>query len=170
MLIVRVRWRWILIRSTAITIVRVWQIVVIVMTSIVITSPLRLVVSVIIILERSRVTICQTIVSVVVTIILVPRQVIVELLISGVVVSIIITLMGRLSSRVIRRSSKGILVTSTSTGSVIIFLVIIAIRGVILLSPLIVTVIITNISARTLIPLLTLVVMAWRAAAVAVWS
>ena len=170
MLIVRVRWRWILIRSTAITIVRVWQIVVIVMTSIVITSPLRLVVSVIIILERSRVTICQTIVSVVATIILVPRLVIVELLISGVVVSIIITLMGRLSSRVIRRSSKGILVTSTSTGSVIIFLVIIAIRGVILLSPLIVTVIITNISARTLIPLLTLVVMAWRAAAVAVWS
>ena len=130
------------------------------MTSIVITSPLRLVVSVIIILERSRVTICQTIVSVVATIILVPRLVIVELLISGVVVSIIITLMGRLSSRVIRRSSKGILVTSTSTGSVIIFLVIIAIRGVILLSPLIVTVIITNISARTLIPLLTLVVMA----------
>ena len=170
MLLVRVRWRWILIRSTAITIVRVWQIVVIVMTSIVITSPLRLVVSVIIILERSRVTICQTIVSVVATIILVPRLVIVELLVSGVVVSIIITLMGRLSSRVIRRSSKGILVTSTSTGSVIIFLVIIAIRGVILLSPLIVTVIITNISARTLIPLLTLVVMAWRAAAVAVWS
>ena len=66
-----------------------------------------------------------------VTIILVSWLVIVRLLISGVVVSVIITLMiRRLSSWDIRIISKCLLVTSTSTGSVIIFLVIIVIRKV----------------------------------------
>ena len=45
MLIVRVRLRWTLIRSIAITIVSAWLIVVIVTTSFAITPPLRLVVS-----------------------------------------------------------------------------------------------------------------------------
>ena len=82
-----------------------------------------------------------------VTIILVPWLVIVGLLISGLVVSVIITLMiRRLSSWDIRIISKGLLVTSTSTGSMIIFLVIIVIRGVILLSLLIVRVKTSKIS------------------------